>query len=198
MGGCFVLSSSNVLLRKFVFKASGGCFLVPSSIFLFWKCVFKEAGGCFLVSSWLTHYSPVFKKIFLQSGFFLFFVFELKSASDSSLCNYLKHSENNNNFFDKSIYLGLAWSYLSWPRDNLFLTKWIRHCVYSYFDITSMVIISCFIVSYDIRLPHCAFMQLSFIQFSILCYESYYFIKNNVLAFNIFLGVTMKTVAFES
>ena len=191
MGGCFVLSSSNVLLRKFVFKASGGCFLVPSSIFLFWKCVFKEAGGCFLVSSGLTHYSPVFKKIFLQSGFFLFFEFGLKSAFDSSLYNYLKHLENYNNFFDKSIYLGLAWSYLSWPRDNLFLTKWIRNCVYTYFDITSVVIISCFIVSY-------AFMQLSFVQFSILCYEFYYFIKNSVLAFSIFLDVTMKAVAFES
>ena len=191
MGICFVLCSFTVLLRKFVFKASGGCFLVPSSIFLFWKCVFKEAGGCFLVSSGLTHYSPVFKKIFLQSGFFLFFEFGLKSAFDSSLYNYLKHLENYNNFFDKSIYLGLAWSYLSWPRDNLFLTKWIRNCVYTYFDITSVVIISCFIVSY-------AFMQLSFVQFSILCYEFYYFIKNNVLAFNIFLGVTMKTVAFES
>ena len=46
--------------------------------------------------------------------------------------------------------------------------------------------------------PVC-FMQLSFIQFSILCYEFYYVIKNNVLlAFNIFLGVTMKTVAFLS
>ena len=151
--GCFLLSSSTVLRRKCVFKASGGLLytlfihcstskicvqskrrLLFSSFIHFpvlKMCVQRSGRLLFLVSSWLTHYRPVFKKIFLQSGFFLFFEFGLKSASDSSLYNYLKHLENNN-FFDKSIYLGLAWSYLSWPRDNLLTTTWQSEIVIAF------------------------------------------------------------------
>ena len=40
-------------------------------------------------------------------------------------------------------------------------------------------------------------IQLSFVQFSLLCYEFCILSKKNVRAFIIILGVTMKAVAFE-
>ena len=42
-------------------------------------------------------------------------------------------------------------------------------------------------------------IHFSFVQFSLLCYEFFVFYqKQNVRAFIVILGVTMKAVAFES
>ena len=41
-------------------------------------------------------------------------------------------------------------------------------------------------------------IQLPFVQFSVLCYKFVFDQKQNVRAFIIILGVTMKAVAFES
>ena len=41
-------------------------------------------------------------------------------------------------------------------------------------------------------------IQLSFVQFSLLCYEFVFYQKKNVRAFNIILGVTMEAMVFES
>ena len=41
-------------------------------------------------------------------------------------------------------------------------------------------------------------IQLLFVQFSLLCYKFVFYQKQNVRAFIIILGVTMKAVAFEN
>ena len=61
-----------------------------------------------------------------------------------------------------------------------------------------MVIIWCFIISYDVHLAYCAYTIVVCSVFIIMIMSFVLYQKQNARAFTITLGVTMKAVAFES
>ena len=81
---------------------------------------------------------------------------------------------------------------------NLFLTRQIPLYLKSYFNVKSVVIIWCFITSYDIHLSHCVYTIVVCSVFIIMLQVFYFIKKQNVRAFTIILGVTMKAVLVGS
>ena len=81
---------------------------------------------------------------------------------------------------------------------NLFLTRQIPLYLKSYFNVKSVVIIWCFITSYDIHLSHCVYTIVVCSVFVIMLQVFYFIKKQNVTAFTIILSVTMKAVLVGS
>ena len=79
---------------------------------------------------------------------------------------------------------------------SLFLTRQIPLYLESYFNVTSADIMWCFI-TYDVHLSHCAYTIFVLLSFHYYVTNSVFYQKENVRAFIIILGVTMKAVAFE-
>ena len=74
---------------------------------------------------------------------------------------------------------------------NLFLIKWIVHCLWNYFAIASVVIIWCFIPSYEVHLSYCAYTIIIGSVFNFMFQVLGFYQEQDVWAFNIILRVTM-------